>query len=130
MLLFQKKHARENKVIDLSALSPCRNVLQIYSERTNFIAKVSRSSLKNKTNEDSFANHGRDGYGNIRWIVQAFPDDISEIFFDNLYDDKRFDFGQVIMKKVKTKTKIKNNNSCLVTLDIDLNTGSDIFGPT
>ena len=26
-LLFQKKHAKENKVIDLSALPPCRNTL-------------------------------------------------------------------------------------------------------
>ena len=50
----------------------------------NFVAKVWRSSLKNKIDEESFANHGWDEYGDIRWIDQAFPDDISGIFFDNL----------------------------------------------
>ena len=92
-LLFQKKHAKENKVIDLSALPPCRNVLRIHSERANFVAKVWRSSLKNKIDEESFANHGWDEYGDIRWINQVFPDEISGVFFDNLYDDEKYDFG-------------------------------------
>ena len=92
-LLFQKKHAKESKVIDLSALPPCRNVLQIRSERATFFAKVWRSSLANKIDEENFANQGWDEYGNIQWIDQAFPDDISGIFFDNLYDDKKYDSG-------------------------------------
>ena len=51
-MFFQKKHAKENKVIDLSALPPCRNVLQIHSKRVNFVAKVLRSALKNKIDEE------------------------------------------------------------------------------
>ena len=92
-LLFQKKHAKENKVIDLSALPPCRNTLWTHSEMANFVAKVWRFSLKNKIDEESFAYHGWDEYGDIRWIDQAFPDDISGIFFDNLYDYQKYDFG-------------------------------------
>ena len=41
----------------------------------------------------SFTNHGWDKYGGIRWINQAFPGDFRGIFFNNLYDDKQFDFG-------------------------------------
>ena len=87
------KHAKENKVIDLSALPPCCNVLRIHSERANFVAKIWRSSLKNKIDEESFVNQGWDEYDNIRWIDQAFPNDISGIFFDNSYDDEKYDFG-------------------------------------
>ena len=47
-LLFQKKHAKENKVIDLSTLPLCCNILRIRSEMENFVAKVWRSSLKSK----------------------------------------------------------------------------------
>ena len=84
---------KENNVINLSALPPCSNVLRIHSEKANFVAKVWRSSLKNKIDEESFVNLGWDEYGNIWWIDQAFPDDTSRIFFENLYDDKKYDFG-------------------------------------
>ena len=76
----------------MSALPPYRNVFRIHSERANFVAKVWRCSLENKIDEESFANHGCDEYGNIRWIDQEFPDDIRGIFFDNLYDDEKYDF--------------------------------------
>ena len=71
-----------------------------------FVAKVWRSLLKNKIDEESFASHGWDDYGDNRWIDQRFPDDISEIFLDNLYDDKKYDF-EAIITKVRTKMKIK-----------------------
>ena len=85
MVALSKKHAKENKVIDLSALPPCCNVLRIHSERTNFVAKVWISSMKNNIDKESFANHGWDKHGDqaIWWIDQAFPDDISGIFFNN-----------------------------------------------
>ena len=89
---FKKKHAKENKVIDLPALPACRNVLRTHSERADFVAKVWRSSLENKINEESFVNHGWDEYGNIWWIDQAFPDDINGIFVNNLYNDEKYDF--------------------------------------
>ena len=84
MAALSKKHAKENKVIDLSALPPCRNVLRIHSERAKFITKFCISSMKNNIGKESFANHGWDKHGDqaIRWIDQAF-DDISGIFFNN-----------------------------------------------
>ena len=81
-MLFEKKHAKENKVIDLSALPPCRNVLRIHSERANFFTKVWRSALKNKINEESFTIHGWVEYSNI-----------SGVFFSKLFDDEQYDFG-------------------------------------
>ena len=78
----------------------------------NFVAKVWRFSLKNKIDEESFAYHGWDEYGDIRWIDQAFPDDISGIFFDNLSITKNM-ILEVIMKKLRTKTKIKKTTVAL-----------------
>ena len=121
---------KENNVINLSALPPCSNVLRIHSERANFVAKVWRSSLKNKIDEESFVNLGWDEYGNIWWIDQAFPDDTSGIFFENLYDDKKYDFGNKNQESEDKKEDWKKKNSCLVTLDLLLNTLSNKFGPS
>ena len=69
-LLFQKKHAKENKVTDLSALPPCHDALQINSEKANFVAKVLKSSLKRNIDKENFANHGRAEYADICLIYQ------------------------------------------------------------
>ena len=76
----------------MPALPPCRNVLWIHPERASFVAKVWRSLLKNKIDEEEIASQGWDDCGDIQWIYQRFPDDISEIFLDNLYDNKKHDF--------------------------------------
>ena len=60
-----QKKKKKNTVIDLSELPPCRNVLQIHSERANFVAKVWRCSLKNKIDKKSFASHDWDEYGDV-----------------------------------------------------------------
>ena len=57
-----------------------------------FVAKVWRSLLKNKIDEESFASHGWDDYGDIRWIDQRFPDNIRDIFLDNLYNNEKYGF--------------------------------------
>ena len=53
------------KVIDLSVLPPCQDVLRLHSARANFLVEVWRSLLKNKFDEESFTNRGRDENGNI-----------------------------------------------------------------
>ena len=87
-----KLNAKENKVIDLPALPPCFNFLRIHPERGNFVTKVWRSLLKHKIDEESFASHGWDDYGDIRWIDQRFPDNIRDIFLDNLYNNEKYGF--------------------------------------
>ena len=105
----------QNKiVIDLSALLPCCNVHQIHSERTNFVAKLWGSVLKNKIDKQSFANHGWDEYGDIRWIDQAFLNNSSGILFEDLYNDEHYDFGRD-NEESENENKEKRNNSCLVT---------------
>ena len=76
----------------MPALPPCCNFLWIHPERASFVAKVWRSLLKNKIDEEIFASQGWDDYANIQWINQRFPDDISGFFLDNLYDNKKYDF--------------------------------------
>ena len=36
--IFEKKHKRHNKIIDLSLFSPCRSVLRLHSKRANAVA--------------------------------------------------------------------------------------------
>ena len=76
----------------MSALPLCCNVLWIHPERASFVAKVWRSLLKNKIDEEGFASQGWDDYADIQWINQRFPDDISGFFLDNLYGNKKYDF--------------------------------------
>ena len=105
-MLFQKKHAEENKVIDLSALPPRRNVLRIHSERANFVAKIWRSSLKNKIDEESFVNHGWDNMVTFGGLTKHFLMTLVEYFLI-IYTVAKNMILEEIMKKVRTKTKIK-----------------------
>ena len=104
-MLFQKKHAKENEVFDLSALPPFRNVFQIHSEK-NFVAKVWRS-LKNKIDEVSSANHGWNEYGmTFGGLTKHFLMILVEYFLI-IYTMMNNLILEAIMKKVRTKTEIK-----------------------
>ena len=117
MAALSKATCQRNKVIDLSGLPPCPNVLWVHSERTNFVAKIWRSALKNKIYKENLTFHGWDEYGNI-----------SGIFLNNLFNDKQYDFGSD-NEESEDENKDKKSSSSLVTLDLVLN-GSIIFGQT
>ena len=40
-----KKYTRQNKVVDLSSLPPCNQVLQLHTARANTIAAIWKSSV-------------------------------------------------------------------------------------
>ena len=42
--IFEKKHKKRNKIIDLSLLPPCKSVLRLYSKRANAVAYLWRNA--------------------------------------------------------------------------------------
>ena len=56
--LFEKKYAKEGKVIDMSLLPPCNSVLTLHNKRANYIAKMCKSSLKNWLDSDDMSENG------------------------------------------------------------------------
>ena len=86
-MIFQQKHTKQNKVIHMAALPPCRQALKLHAGRSNYIARIWRLSLVNNTDAPSFMSHGRNDQGGIQLIGHAFPDDMSNIFFDPLFDE-------------------------------------------
>ena len=43
--LFEKKYTKGGKVINMTLLPPCNSSLLLYIKRSNYVAKISRSSL-------------------------------------------------------------------------------------
>ena len=57
-LKFRGKHTKQNKVIDMFALPPCKETLKLYSVRANYAAKMWRSSLQSNINAPNFSGYG------------------------------------------------------------------------
>ena len=92
-LKFRDKHTKQNKVIDMSALPPCKETLKLHSVQANYVPKIWRSPLQNNINAPSFSGYGWDSEGMIEWVHSPFPNDMDDIFFDPLFDedDCKFD---------------------------------------
>ena len=122
-LLSQEKHAKENLVINLTALPPCLNVLRIYSERANFVIKVWKSSLKKKLMKRVSQITAGMNMVIFGGLTNHFLMILVE-YFSIIYTITNNMILEAIMKKERIKMKI---TSYLVTLDLVLNTGSDIY---
>ena len=57
-LQFTDKHTKQNKVIDMSALPPCKETLKLHSARENYVAKMCRSSLESNIDASNFSGYG------------------------------------------------------------------------
>ena len=122
-LLSQEKHAKENLVINLTVLPPCLNVLRIYSERANFVIKVWKSSLKKKLMKRVSQITAGMNMVIFGGLTNHFLMILVE-YFSIIYTITNNMILEAIMKKERIKMKI---TSYLVTLDLVLNTGSDIY---
>ena len=85
--LFQKKLKRENKIIDLSLLPPCKSVLLLHTKRANCVAKIWRCSNEAQLQVPDFKMHGWDANCKIKWLEKEFPDNIQDLFFDSNFDE-------------------------------------------
>ena len=122
-LLSQEKHAKENLVINLTVLPPCLNVFRIYSERANFVIKVWKSSLKKKLMKRVSQITAGMNMVIFGGLTNHFLMILVE-YFSIIYTITNNMILEAIMKKERIKMKI---TSYLVTVDLVLNTGSDIY---
>ena len=86
-------HTKQNKVIDMSALPPCKETLKLHSVRANYVAKMWRLSLQSNINAPSFSVYGWDSVGTIEWVHNSFLDDMEDIIFDLLLNEDDFESG-------------------------------------
>ena len=86
-------HIKQNKVIDMSALPPCKETLNLHSVRANYVAKIWRLSLQSNINAPSFSGYGWDSEGTTEWVNNSFLDDMEDIFFNLLFDEDDFESG-------------------------------------
>ena len=86
--LFDKKNKRENKIADLSSLPPCQEVLRYHCQRANYVAYICRHSFQPMIQLEDVENHGWFQPGDIFWFNVAFPDDIEDMLYLDIEDDK------------------------------------------
>ena len=84
--MYTKKYIKENKIIDMCSLPPCRSVLKLHSMRANFVAAIWKRSISPNVEPPEISESGWLPDGSVRWINDAYPRDIEDIFFDDEYD--------------------------------------------
>ena len=77
--MFTKKHNHQNKVIDLSVLPPCQSSLFLHIERANYVAAMWKHTNQAMLELPEISNHRWNIDGSINWIIDAFPEDITEM---------------------------------------------------
>ena len=86
-----KKYATQKKVVDLSLLPPCKQVLRLQSARANAIATMWKSSTIPETNLSEIINIGWYFDMSIQWTENQFPENLTDMLLDS--DDDGIDMG-------------------------------------
>ena len=66
--LFERTYSREDKIIDLSLLPPCRSSLRLHSSRTNVVAKIWNDPDQTTTHVPDLTLHGWNEDFRIHWF--------------------------------------------------------------
>ena len=90
--LFRMKYENNNKIIDLSLLPPCRDVLVLHIMRAAYVANVWRNSDVGCQQLQLIEYNGWNRSGEIRWIEveKAFPTDIASLLATEVVEDEEF----------------------------------------
>ena len=72
--MFMKKQTKENKLIDLSVISPCFNSLYLQMKRANYVAAVWKRTEHPQILFPSIEEHDWQADGSVNWIEEPFPD--------------------------------------------------------
>ena len=70
--LFAKKYTKENKIIDMAALPPCRSVLKLHPMRANTVAAIWKRSTSPIIELPQLSQCGWEE-DSIRWVIGIFP---------------------------------------------------------
>ena len=77
--IFWRTFARDEKVIDLSLLPPCMSSLAKHIKRANFVARIWRQASTPIMQQDDHQLHGWNEDLSVDWILEAYPEDISDL---------------------------------------------------
>ena len=89
--LFERKYAKEDKVINMSLLPPCNSVLILHIKRANCVAKMWKSSLTNWFDPDDISENGWLPDDLTYWVDDIFPRNVEEILCDPSFINDDFD---------------------------------------
>ena len=70
--IFDKKFVKEEKVIDLSLLPPCQSTLYLHILRSNYVARIWKSSLLNTVKYPRIMENSWMENGEIVWVDDLF----------------------------------------------------------
>ena len=84
--LFECTYSREDKIIDLSLLPPCRSSLRLHSLRANAVAKIWNDTDQRTVHLPDLTLHGWNEDFRIRWFDDAFPQNVIDILMDPNFD--------------------------------------------
>ena len=85
--MFDKKFAKEEKVIDLSLLSPCQSTSYLLILHSNYVARIWKCSLINVVEYPGIMENGWMENGEIFWADDALPYNIMDILVDEDFDE-------------------------------------------
>ena len=77
--IFWRTFQKDNKVVDLSLLPPCKSSLQKHINRANFVARIWRHASQSIIDTETPANHGWLEDLSIDWLTEPYPEDIAEL---------------------------------------------------
>ena len=90
--LFHKKYSKQNKLIDLALLPPCKNVLEKHLQRANYVSRLWKCCGIANTDYPPPGQHGWDMAHEINWCDDVFPNEIDELLM--LDDEDSYEFGE------------------------------------
>ena len=92
--IFEKKHKRHNKIIDLSLLPLCKSVLRLHNKRANAVVYLWQNVFNPTIEFPSLTENGWSTTGDIEWIEEAFPAEVEELITrDEDNDENEDDYG-------------------------------------
>ena len=93
--LFMKKYTKENKVIDLFLLPPCKTTLNLHLQRCNYVARIWKCSGSAENNYSLPSEHGWNADFDIKWCEDIFPSEIEDLLIENFEENDENDDDEV-----------------------------------
>ena len=92
--IFWNKLKKENKVIDISLLPPCKNSSRTHTKRANYKARIWRKAATPVMSPDDPKYHGRLPDLTINWIDKPYPEDVPQLLLIDDSSDNDFRYDQ------------------------------------
>lgn len=89
--LFEQKQ-KKGVIVDLSNIPPCQSTLHLHMERTNYVARLWKTANSSIQNAPSPAGYGWNQDGDIQWVEEILPEDISTLFLQTDASDSEEEF--------------------------------------